>query len=342
MNISTQNLKDFTTDYARNTPLGTVSPTEVALEVTVLITLSLVGTVGNSLTLAASVTSPSLRTPLHMLLGHLMLCDLLLCSFVIPFIIYGTVNQGWYLPQGFCHFIGTVGWMVAHSAVHNTTLVALNRTSSCFPGHYLCAKLSTHRATGIYIIILWIFTFVISTPILFNILKVDYSLPYGTCVISNNNPLETLKMYVWMLGSSSSFVPITLTAILYITIFTRLALQKANFTHPHSRNMFVKVTKTMLLMFIWLCLCWLPESIHSFVDILAKAPYWVTRTCLYAILLHPAGNPLIYIWRMRDYRRTIQQLFRFRNNQINVESLQAHPSIPVIQVTSLTGEHFRY
>ena len=254
-----------------------VTPVEVPIEVTFLVLMCVVGTFGNILTFTGTFRSKKLRTPLHLILAIAMVADLVICGIDLPFIIYGTILGRWDLPYILCSFIGVLLYIAAGASLLLSVVIAFNRLLGCFPANRVCQKLSKTKATIFGIIGALVYDFALLSPIIVGYISVDYLVPYGACLITNDNPMNVLVDYVTALGALGAYSCVTITALIYLIIFIRLRTQSVNFGVNKKRATYIKGTRNMALLFIFYVLCWSPDIIHNNVDVTLKAPVWVTR-----------------------------------------------------------------
>ena len=254
-----------------------VTPVEVPIEVTFLVLMCVVGTFGNILTFSATFRSKKLRTPLHLILFVAMVADMVICGIELPFIIYGTVLGRWDLPYILCSIIGVLLYFAAGASLLLSVVIAFNRLLGCFPESRACQKLSKAKGTVSGIVFAIVYTFALLSPIIVGYIKVDYFLPYGACLITNDNPIDILIDYITALGALGSYSCISVTAFIYLIIFVRLRMQSVNFGVKKKKTSYIKATRNMAILYIFYVICWAPDIIHNNVDILLEAPVWVTR-----------------------------------------------------------------
>ena len=262
-----------------------VTPVEVPIEVTFLVLMCVVGTFGNILTFTATFRSKKLRTPLHLILAVAMVTDMVICGIDLPFVTYGTILGRWDLPQTLCQFVGVLLLIAAGASLVLNVVIALNRVLGCFPQSKICRNLSTQRATKMCIIIAIFYTIGLLSPIIIGYLEIDYLLPYGTCLISNNNPMDVLAVYLTVVGALGAYSCTIIIALMYIIIFVRLKLQAINVATNNKKKCYLKATRNMVILYIFYVICWTPDVLHNKIDVMLEAPVWVTRSV--TIILKP-------------------------------------------------------
>ena len=265
-----------------------VTPVEVPIEVTFLVLMCVVGTFGNILTFTATFRSKKLRTPLHLILSVAMVADMVICGINAPFVIYGTILGRWDLHEKLCQFIGVLLQIAAGVSLVLNVVIALNRVSGCFPHIKICRKLSSPKATKVCITLAIFYTIGLLSPIIFGYLKIDYLLPYGTCLISNDNPLDVLADYLTVIGALGAYSSIIIIALMYISIFIRLKVQSTSIAVKNKKKGYMKATRNMVILYIFYVICWTPDVLHNKIDVMLEAPVWVTRSV--TIIRKPVRN----------------------------------------------------
>ena len=165
----------------------------------------------------------------------------------------------WELPNILCSFIGVLLYIAAGASLLLSVVTAFNRLLGCFPERRLCQNLSTSKATITGIVGAIVYDSALLSPIIVGYISVGYLLPYGACLITNDNPINVLVDYLTALGALG------------------LRTQSVNFGVNKRKATYIKATRNMALLFIFYVLCWSPDIIHNNVDVTLKAPVWVTR-----------------------------------------------------------------
>ena len=182
----------------------------------------------------------------------------------------------WDLPYIFCSIIGVLLYIAAGASLLLSVVTAFNRLLGCFPERKLCQNLSTNKATITGIVGAIVYDSALLSPIIVGYISVGYFMPYGACLITNDNNMNVLVDNIAALGALGAYSCVTITAFIYLIIFIRLRTQSINFG-VNKRATYIKATRNMALLFIFYVLCWSPDIIHNNVDVTLKAPVWVTR-----------------------------------------------------------------
>ena len=138
------------------------------------------------------------------------------------------------------------------------------------------------------IIIAIFYTIGLLSPIIIGYLEIDYLLPYGTCLISNNNPMDVLAVYLTVVGALGAYSCTLIIALMYIIIFVRLKLQAINVATNNKKKCYLKATRNMVILYIFYVICWTPDVLHNKIDVMLEAPVWVTRSV--TVILKPIAN----------------------------------------------------
>uniref|UniRef100_A0A8C4T6T1 G-protein coupled receptors family 1 profile domain-containing protein n=1 Tax=Erpetoichthys calabaricus TaxID=27687 RepID=A0A8C4T6T1_ERPCA len=91
------------------------------------VAVTLVGTVGNSLTLLAFATDRKLQTPFNVLILNLTVADLLYCTFLQPISVDSYLHLRWRCGPGFCRLFGLLLFLSNSVSILTLCLIAVSR-----------------------------------------------------------------------------------------------------------------------------------------------------------------------------------------------------------------------
>ncbi|XP_033115885.1 G-protein coupled receptor moody-like [Anneissia japonica] len=126
-------------------------------ECTVISCMSIVGSVGNTLTIIAVLTNRHLREPAQYLVVSLAIADLIPCLITDSVYVVSAWHQEWFLPNAYivCQIIGLLTVLCLEASVMNLTLIAVNRYV-CIVKFNKYKKIFTPRRTVFFCVMAWI------------------------------------------------------------------------------------------------------------------------------------------------------------------------------------------
>uniref|UniRef100_A0A7N4V7X0 Melatonin receptor 1B n=1 Tax=Sarcophilus harrisii TaxID=9305 RepID=A0A7N4V7X0_SARHA len=179
----------------------------------VLIIITIVDLVGNSLVILSVLRNRKLQNTGNMFLVNLALADLVVALYPYPLILMAIFHNGWALSETHCKASGFVMGLSVLGSVFNITPIAINRY--CCICHSLGYQ-KIYRAwnTTLYICLIWVFTVIALVPNFFmGSLKYDPR-NYSCTFIQTANAHYTIAMVV-----IHFLVPITIVTYCYLRIW---------------------------------------------------------------------------------------------------------------------------
>ncbi|CAH1779062.1 unnamed protein product, partial [Owenia fusiformis] len=295
---------------------------DLVIHATVESLIALVITGGNSIVLVSILLHGSLRTVNNMFVTSLAIADLIMGVIVSPLriymvylkpIIYGELTQSRLTCQ-FRLFFQNISFGVS---LYSLCGIALDRYIAIV--HPLKYKnILTHRRAGRSIVCIWIYIILLSAvPFL---VKDSVSFEDGdTCLLN-----QVVKPLFFTFAKVHVFLAIFLTVTAHTIVAVIAARTNAkikaelvsfnnNIAVAHRNES--RIAKAMISVVGVFLICWLPQTIASFIK-LENEPAWYKSLYCYLIALLVANsgmNPWIYaikLKRMREAMKNVVQCGR--------------------------------
>ena len=268
----------------------------------------------------------TMRKPINFLIVNMAMSDLLFSIFIIPQDIQKLYRDSWLidgpLGQALCkltYFLSDVSTAVS---IQSLVLIAVDRFEAVVLP--LRSPILNSKLCPFFILAIWIVAMAVGSPELVAVKLVEY--PGGlVCTRRWNEAFgqsSSFESYYFSGAVVFIFIPLVLIAILYITIYIKLKLQKipgllsANVGQQHlqrERN----VLKMAIAIVLGFAVCLLPFGIASSLAPFASDIWTCGFQIFYSIGLfmlraNCAINPCICFIFSRNYRGELKKIFQDR------------------------------
>ena len=192
-----------------------------------LCTISLVGSVGNSLVILAVVLSRKLRTPTNLFVVNLASADLMTCL-SLPFQVIAVLSRsGWPLPEWICAVLGVVVLVCLGASMVTLALIAFSRWYLLTKPRLSFQRMYTIRNYCLMIGFSWMYPSLLTIVPHFTGLGVlGYSIKYKRCTQDNYYPTAD---YYSLIAGAGVIIPLSIAiAVIYIRIYL--------FVYRHNKN----------------------------------------------------------------------------------------------------------
>ena len=189
--------------------------------------ISIVGTFGNSLVIAAVLVSRKLRTATNVFVVSLSFADLLTCLFLPWNVVALLSTEGWPTADEICATAAVVMFTCVGCSVYTLAAIAINRYV------LITQPMSTYRAyytkwkMALMIAITWAIPFFTAMmPVMFGLGELGYDTRYSTCTHKTSHPLSDY----YSLTQAILIYPIPMVTIVLCYCFLFLHIRR------HARN----------------------------------------------------------------------------------------------------------
>ena len=240
--------------------------------------LFVVSLTGNTIIGIIVYKTKNMRKPINFFIVNMAMSDLLFPIFMFPYLLTGLYVGSWPggpFGQASCKLVVFFADVSATVSVQNLVLIAVDRFGAVvFPLRFPVIR---SKLCPFYILATWIIAMAVHCPDLILTKLVEY--PQGLACVWQRNEVfgesSSFENYVVAVFVVFRYIPLVLTAILYLTI----AFKIKSHTIPgeqsvNAREQRVKRERNVLKMSIAIVLvfaaCWLPFTIYWFLTIFSS------------------------------------------------------------------------
>uniref|UniRef100_A0A8D2LFK7 Adenosine receptor A2 n=1 Tax=Varanus komodoensis TaxID=61221 RepID=A0A8D2LFK7_VARKO len=269
--------------------------------------IAVLSILGNVLVCAAVGSNSTLKTATNYFLVSLAVADVAVGLLAIPFAV--TISVGLKTDFHWCLFLACFVLVLTQSSIFSLLAVAVDRYVAIrIPLRYK-SLVTGKRAQGL-IAVLWILSFGIGlTPLMgWN--------RWESCLFEN---VVTMSYMVYFNFFGCVLLPLLAMLVIYVKIFAVACKQLRQMELlGNSRTTLqkeVNAAKSLAIIVGFFVLCWLPlhvlNCLNLFLPNFAKSkPSWVMNMSIILSHANSVINPIIYAYRIRDFRYTFRKILR--------------------------------
>ncbi|XP_022096742.1 melatonin receptor type 1B-B-like [Acanthaster planci] len=294
-----------------------------------LVTATVVGSLGNCFVLAAVALSRKLRTTTNVFVVNLAAADMLTCLFLPWQVVAILGSDGWPIPdaQWVCAMAGFVIVVTYGCSINSLALIAINRWVGITKSRFTIRRIYTARKLALMVIFSWAVPLCCAlTPVLTDVGELGYEKLYKSCTWVRSNLYSS---YYNILVMAVNY-PFQMMAIVfsYISIFCyvqKTSQKMARADAPSvsgkvsggvaSRAMRKKlwkrqldVTKNLLYIVLAFVLCLTP-----YFTAIVVTTDWTYRLLPWAgafLFCNSCVNPIIYATSHPDFKEAFRYMIR--------------------------------
>ncbi|XP_030836256.1 5-hydroxytryptamine receptor 4-like [Strongylocentrotus purpuratus] len=299
------------------------------------IVISVVGSIGNSIVIAAVAMSRKLRTATNVFVVSLAIADLLTNLF-LPWNVIALLNEDreqWPMEESLCVMAAIILYTCVGSSVYSLAAIGLNRfvliTQPIHVYHHYYSKVRM----GIMVMFTWVIPLFLSLlPLIFGLGQLGYDAKYGTCTHKTSHPLSDY----YSLTQAVIIYPIPLTVILvsYVAIYVHVRAhtktiteiqdtsESSSSTHKPKRREStarrsiskrqVEITKNLFYVVCAFVLCITPYCASLVIPGSESFIPWAGAI----ILMNACINPVIYATKHPHFKKVMFAIIRCRLSAI--------------------------
>ncbi|XP_038044490.1 melanopsin-A-like [Patiria miniata] len=286
----------------------------------ILITVAVLGTIGNCFVIIAVGLSKKLRTTTNVFVVNLAVADVATCLFTPWQAVAILGGDGWPIPRAtwVCTAAAFVVVVTIGCSVNNLALIAVNRWVGITKSRSTTHRIYTARKLALMVIFSWTIPLACAlTPVLTDIGELGYEVLYKSCTWVRSNPhTETYNLII-----AAVYYPIQLCLITasYLSIFyyvrktsraTIEAVRGDKATKKKVSKRQLEVTKNLIYVVLAFVFCFTPY----FISLVASAD-WSYRLVPWGatiVLCNSSANPIIYATSHPDFKEIFGYLIRCR------------------------------
>lgn len=249
---------------------------------------------------------------------------MLFCFLVLPFAASQFFHGTWIHGDVLCSLAPMIRYGNVGVSLLSVATISINRYILIAWPH-LYPKIYTKIKVGIYIGIIWIFSYGLQLPTLFGVWGVfGFDQKLGTCSIKKDEYGNSSKSVLFATGFA---IPCIIIVVCYAKIYLVVRSSHKNLEKHGSRSgtkrSEMRVTKMVLAIFLCFIVCYLPISFVKVLDSEVKhAPLHVFSYLL--LYLSSCLNPVIYVTMNKQYRQAYLDTLtcRFSNSYDSTSPIQ--------------------
>nr|XP_004653495.2 opsin-3 isoform X1 [Jaculus jaculus] len=302
-------------------PAGTRSPAELfspgAYERLALLLggVGLLGVGHNLLVLALYYKFPRLRSPTHLLLVNLSLGDLLLALFGVTFTFVSCLRNGWVWDAVGCAWDGFSGSLFGIVSITTLTVLAYERYIRVVHARAITFSWAWRAVTYI-----WLYSLAWAGAPLLGWNRYILDVHGLGCTVDWRSKDANDSSYVLFLFLGCLVVPVGIIAhcyghILYSVRMLRCVEDLQTIQVIKILRYEKKVAKMCFLMVTVFLACWMPYVVICFL-VVNGSGHLVTPTVSVVSYVFAKSstvyNPVIYVFMIRKFRKSLLQLLCFR------------------------------
>lgn len=162
--------------------------------------VTIVGVVGNLLTVSAIVLNRKLKSIPNVYVCNLAIADFIVCGVIAPFSSYMTTVDPRSISKGVCVFIGALNAGLLGKTIFSLTAIAINRYILLVKGGELYTKVYTRRNVMITVVCLWLSPLVLVAPALLGFGQFGWNSMMGTCIFVSHDSMTYIYVQVVLHG----------------------------------------------------------------------------------------------------------------------------------------------
>ncbi|KAB0799508.1 hypothetical protein PPYR_07388 [Photinus pyralis] len=269
--------------------------------ITVITTI--IGVIGNSLTIIALLRNSKMRTVAAAFIASLCISDFLICIIVLPFGAHQFFVGTWTHGRFLCTLIPMLRYGSVGVSLLSIATISINRyILIAWPNLY--PKVFTKLKVSLYIGIIWAFSYGLQIPTIFGVWGVfGFDEKLGTCSICKDKNGRSAKTALFIIGFvlPAIIIVVSYSKIYWVVRTSHKRLNKHGSTLNTKRSD-MRITKMFLVIFLCFTVCYLPLTIAKVFDPNLKSP---PLLIVAYILLYLAAclNPVIYVTMNKQYRQ---------------------------------------
>ncbi|XP_038045062.1 allatostatin-A receptor-like [Patiria miniata] len=251
---------------------------DIRIVAAIIITVAILGTIGNSFVIIVVALSKKLRTTTNVFVVNLAVADVLTCLF-LPWQAVAIVGgDDWPIPRArfACTAASFVILVTIGCSMNNLALIAINRWVGITKSRSTTRRIYTARKLALMVIVSWAIPLGCAlTPVLTDFGELGYEKLYNLCIWTSQETIEATR------GNTS----------------TRLRISKRQ----------VDVTKNCAYVVLAFIFCYTP----CFVAITISDLEWIYKVAPWAVatmFCNSSVNPVIYATSHPDFKEVIGHL----------------------------------
>lgn len=288
------------------------------LEPAILIVMTTLCLVGNSLTCISVYRNKSLRTSTNLYVIALAISDIINACMVMSLAVGVLITGGWPYGAALCNLHAFFTLFSVYVSPTTMGLTAYNRYVRIVkPQAY--SRIFTTPRSKLYVAAIWlIVSGYVAIPRLAGWTEYGFIPGYAVCTIVH--PTETMKIIHYCIVVSFFFLlPLGTATVSYYKVFTAISQHNLNMVSTNEGGeqqgrltaKEIKITKSLAIIVLAFGLCWVPFWVIAVMQRFtsdAVVPRNVQLLCTFLLFFSSTVNPFIYAGMNLSFRAEFRSL----------------------------------
>ncbi|KAF6026254.1 GPR84 [Bugula neritina] len=162
--------------------------------------ISVIGVIGNSLTIISILINKKLKSIPNVYIGNLAAADFVVCAVIAPFSAYLLTIDHTTIPSQVCTFIGALNIGLLGKTMFGLAAIAVNRYILLVRGSELYTRLYSRKNVALSVVVLWTMPVMLVLPALLGFGQFGYNSLMGTCIFISHDSLTYIYVQTMLHG----------------------------------------------------------------------------------------------------------------------------------------------
>ena len=288
------------------------------LEPCILVTITMVCLIGNSLICIAVYRNARLRASTNLYIASLAISDIINAVIVMPLTLGVLITGKWPFGEAVCDFHAFFTLFSIYVSPTTMGLTAFNRYVRIVkPQHY--SRIFTDSRSKVYVAAVWLTVAgYISIPKMAGLTKYRFFAGYAACIVEQ--PTTAIMIVQHIIAVLFFFLlPLGVASVSYFKVFQKIKhhnMNMASTAHAEGREnrltvKEIKLTKSLAIVVFAFLLCWIPFWIIVMIKRFASdvvVPRNIQLLCTFLTLFSSTMNPFIYAGMNPSFRAEFRRI----------------------------------
>ncbi|CRK94999.1 CLUMA_CG008485, isoform A [Clunio marinus] len=328
--LPTSNINLFSSNYGQNLldltttmPQKEMSDWAYAATATVLFFIGFFGFSLNLFVIVLMCKDIQIWTPINIILLNLVCSDFSVSIIGNPFTLTSAIYKKWIFGDTICVFYGFFMSLLGITSI--TTLTVLSYERYCLVSRPFSSSQLTYRGARFAIILIWLYSFALTSPPLFGWGKYINEAANISCSVNWESQTLNATSYIVFLFVFGLVVPVVIIVYSYIRIIQTMrnnAMRSGRVNKVERR-----VTTMIFVMIIAFLLAWTPYSIFALSEQFGDPELITPSLAVLPALIAKSSicyNPLIYVGMNSQFRAAWIRICQKESAQEAINETTAH------------------
>ena len=296
------------------------------LEPCILVTITMVCLIGNSLICIAVYRNARLRASTNLYIASLAISDIINAVIVMPLTLGVLITGKWPFGEAVCDFHAFFTLFSIYVSPTTMGLTAFNRYVRIVkPQHY--SRIFTDSRSKVYVAAVWLTVAgYISIPKMAGLTKYRFFAGYAACIVEQ--PTTAIMIVQHIIAVLFFFLlPLGVASVSYYKVFKEIKHHNLNMASTAqaegNENRLtvkeIKITKSLAIVMFTFVLCWVPFWIIVVIErFIAVVPRNIQLLCPFLMAFSSTINPFIYAGMNPSFRAEFRRILLCKVKSLQV------------------------